>query len=86
MSQVQEFVKELYNSGQIEMNKKHYYHREMEKDFNPYELTIASSAACVDILFWAVKDESGKINNHCYSLSPANSATCIVILFCSQFH
>ena len=59
MSEVQDFIKDLYNSGQIEMAKKHGYHRDLNKEFNPYELTISSSAACVDILFWAVRDESG---------------------------
>lgn len=58
-TEVQDFVKDLYSGGQIEMTKKHYSHRDLEKDFNPYELTISSSAACVDILFWAVRGESG---------------------------
>ena len=38
-SEVQDFVKDLYNSVQIEMAKKRYYHRDLDKEFNPYELT-----------------------------------------------
>ncbi|VDI78282.1 phosphatidylinositol 4-kinase A [Mytilus galloprovincialis] len=67
-TEVQDFVKDLYSGGQIEMTKKHYSHRDLEKDFNPYELTISSSAACVDILFWAVRGES-EAENLCIKLT-----------------
>ncbi|CAG2236201.1 PI4KA [Mytilus edulis] len=67
-TEVQDFVKDLYSGGQIEMTKKHYSHRDLEKDFNPYEITISSSAACVDILFWAVRGES-EAENLCIKLT-----------------
>ncbi|XP_052072692.1 phosphatidylinositol 4-kinase alpha-like isoform X2 [Mytilus californianus] len=67
-TEVQDFVKDLYSSGQIEMTKKHYSHRDLDKDFNPYELTVSCSAACVDILFWAVRGES-EAENLCIKLT-----------------
>lgn len=63
MKDIQEFVSELYASGQVEIDKKHRHHSHRDGDrkwdLSPYELNILSCAACVDLLFWAVKDETG---------------------------
>lgn len=61
--EVELFVKALYAIEQNELERKH--HGGSEKgdkrwDVNPYELTVCSSAACVDLLFWAVREESGR--------------------------
>ncbi|KAJ8312892.1 hypothetical protein KUTeg_010265 [Tegillarca granosa] len=62
MKDIQEFVSELYQSGQVEIDKKHRHHshRDGDKKWNlsPYELNILSCAACVDLLFWAVREET----------------------------
>lgn len=62
MKEVQDFVKSLYLSGQTELQSKQQRSpaevRHMQ--FDPYELMVCSNAACVDLLFWAVRDESGK--------------------------
>ncbi|KAK3083088.1 hypothetical protein FSP39_013642 [Pinctada imbricata] len=61
MQDVHEFVKNLYIQGQSELEKRPRHHRDnVDKkiDFNPYELTVLGCAACVDLLFWAVRDES----------------------------
>lgn len=54
------FVKALYAVEQKELERRHHS-KESDKrwDINPYELTVCSSAACVDLLFWAVREESG---------------------------
>ena len=55
-------MKTVYTSGQVELDKKTRMPRDgadKKIEFNPYELTVLSCAACVDLLFWAVRDESG---------------------------
>ena len=60
--EIELFVKALYAVEQNKLERKH--HSSSEKgdkrwDINPYELTVCSSAACVDLLFWAVREEPG---------------------------
>ncbi|XP_064651813.1 phosphatidylinositol 4-kinase alpha-like isoform X3 [Lineus longissimus] len=58
---VQEFVKNLYMTGQTELATKHYEEGErMERrgEVNPFALSVSSNAACIELLFWAITDES----------------------------
>ncbi|XP_046360282.2 phosphatidylinositol 4-kinase alpha-like isoform X1 [Haliotis rufescens] len=71
MKEIEDFVKMLYQSGQHDLEKKHAHaHKEQDKvwDFNPYQLTVYSNAACVDLLFWAIRGES-EAENLCMKLS-----------------
>ena len=55
-------MKALYAVEQKELEKRYHHSKEGDRrwDINPYELTVCSSAACVDLLFWAVREEPGK--------------------------
>eukprot|EP00106_Octopus_bimaculoides_P007153 XP_014774595.1 PREDICTED: phosphatidylinositol 4-kinase alpha-like isoform X3 [Octopus bimaculoides] len=70
MKEVQDFVKSLYLSGQTELQSK--YQRSAsdirQLHFDPYELMVCSNAACVDLLFWAVRDDS-EAENLCLRLT-----------------
>ncbi|XP_074644001.1 phosphatidylinositol 4-kinase alpha-like [Tubulanus polymorphus] len=59
--EVQEFVKGLYLSGQTELqSKQHEEGERLERrgEVNPFALTVASNAACIELLFWALRDET----------------------------
>lgn len=62
MNDVYEFSKKMYLSGQIELDKHGKGTREVEKkmDFHTYEMMVLNCAACIDLMFWAVKEERGK--------------------------
>ena len=62
MREVFDFVTELYHTGQAELEHRPHYHNE-KLDFNPYTLNVHSNAACVDLLFWAIRDEAGMLNS-----------------------
>ncbi|XP_062588022.1 phosphatidylinositol 4-kinase alpha-like isoform X3 [Saccostrea cucullata] len=59
MTEVYEFSKTMYSSGQNDLDKRGKGSREMEKktDFHTYEMMVLSCAVCVDLMFWAVKEE-----------------------------
>lgn len=65
---VQEFVKRIYMNGQTELQNKQF-DSESKKDpsaktlqvVNKYKINVLANAACVDLLVWAVGDESGKL-------------------------
>ena len=68
MKEVQDFVKSLYMAGQAELQSKPSSsgisvgggeHKLTE--FNPYQLLVHANGACVDLLFWSIKEESGKL-------------------------
>lgn len=61
MREVFEFVTELYRAGQAELDKRHHSYLDQLLEFNPYSLNVHSVAACVDLLFWAIRDEAGLI-------------------------
>ncbi|XP_013387820.1 phosphatidylinositol 4-kinase alpha-like [Lingula anatina] len=59
--EVQEFVKVVYKSGQKDLlSRQHDHGEKAEKrgEVNPFSLTVASNSACIELLFWAVQDET----------------------------
>lgn len=61
MKEVQEFAKQLYLAGQSDLESKPSAHNFSERltDFNPYQLLVHANGACVDLLFWSIREESG---------------------------
>ncbi|KAK7087993.1 hypothetical protein V1264_021976 [Littorina saxatilis] len=68
MREVFDFVTELYHTGQTELEHRPHSHSDKPLEFNPYSLNVHSNAACVDLLFWAIKDEADA-ENLCLKLS-----------------
>ncbi|KAH9492192.1 Phosphatidylinositol 4-kinase alpha [Bulinus truncatus] len=60
MKEVQDFVKGLFQAGQSDLESKPSNHNFKEKltDFNPYQLLVHANGACVDLLFWSIREES----------------------------
>ena len=61
---IQEFVKQLFLNGQTEINNKQ--HEDQKKSENvgnivsKYKINVMANAACVDLLVWAIRDETGE--------------------------
>ncbi|CAH1801953.1 unnamed protein product [Owenia fusiformis] len=58
--EIQDFVKVLYASGQTALSERPREDRsERSKTLDTYSLIVQSNAVCIDLLFWAIQEESG---------------------------
>ncbi|RUS74514.1 hypothetical protein EGW08_017721 [Elysia chlorotica] len=65
MKEVQDFVRGLYMAGQAELQSKPSGAgisagggENRLTEFNPYQLLVHANGACVDLLFWSIREES----------------------------
>ena len=57
---MQDFVKMMYAAGQTALQNKDEAKRAEKEVLNPFAITIQSNVACIELLLWAINDESGR--------------------------
>jgi len=60
MKDMEVYSKRLWTWSQQELDKKYAHHKEARRaDLATYELIVYSAAACIDLMLWAVHEDSG---------------------------
>ena len=64
MKDVEKFAKTLWARCQSDLEQKYLLSKETHKKLDPhsYELVVYSCAACIDLMFWAVRDDTGTVD------------------------
>ena len=62
VKEIQQFVKNLFVSGQTELSSRENEASEHENpnQINRFKLNVQTNSVCIDILVWATRDEHGK--------------------------
>lgn len=81
MDEVEVYIKKLWAASQLDLEKKHTHSKDTRNrvDVSPYELLVYSSAACIDLLFWSVREESGSYIRYMFEKK------ILLILFLNQY-
>lgn len=60
VKEIHDFVLEQFNTSQGELQKILHDADRIHNELSPLKLRCQASAACVDLMVWAVKDEQGE--------------------------